>query len=629
MQTNTTIQNYRLVSFIGEGGMGQVWLAEHTLLGRKVAIKALHPQLLRNAAIRARFKNEAATLAHLQHPNIVTLLDYIEDDHGAYLILEYVEGDPLDEYIQKKTGPIPEPRLKDLFSQILHGFIYAHHKRVVHRDVKPGNFLVTPDGRVKMLDFGIAKLLEEDRRLTKTGTSMGTVLYMSPEQVKGTEVDHRSDIYSLGVTLFHMATGQSAYNPESTEFIVYDQIVNHPLPPASAVYPAVSPGLETIIAKATAKLPQDRYQNCEAFLEDLNRLGQPTPITPPAPPATVSSAEASKSQPQAQAPIVAASLSTAPPPPVKEPVPAPQALPPKKRSRAWIWILVVLAVRSAAIPLAIIYGPGLGTTEFKYVIASNLYVRSKPSEDASTKVMIPYGTKVQVVGRPTAGWVEFQGEGKKGFLKESYLVEEKVFLELDALCANEEAKELMRESTHKLALESFFQSKGYRADLAPQTYQEVYGGSPDPSKIWYVKGLPSNRAYNTVIPYIKLEKGEYRRNEKKNNVVIIENKADPDQRRLVAFRYKPDGTFTDIGSMDLSAYSGQYIRAVSRGDLSGYEVETTDMVQTINAYFKDGREGIALGQDGEAKEMTLILWKGYSKFDTYQLTRRTFRWYNR
>lgn len=276
-----TIGNYRITKFIGDGGMGQVWLAEHTLLGRKVAIKSLHLQFARNAGIRARFKQEAATLAHLQHPNIVALHDYIEEGDDAYLVMEYVQGTPLDEFITRQTGPIPTGQLRELFGQILDGFVYAHAKMVVHRDIKPSNFLVTKDGNVKILDFGIAKILtESNQKLTKTGANMGTVLYMSPEQVRGEALDLRSDIYSLGVTLFQMATGQCPYNAESSEFLVYDQIVNKPLPPASQIYPGVTAEMEALISKATQKFAGDRFQDCAEFKRALMAGEKPQVAAP-------------------------------------------------------------------------------------------------------------------------------------------------------------------------------------------------------------------------------------------------------------------------------------------------------------------------------------------------------------
>ena len=272
------IQEYQVSKLLGEGGMGNVYLAEHQKLGRKVAIKMLHRRLSRNAALRERFKNEASTLAHLQHPNIVALYDYIENEDGLFLVMEYVDGHGLDEYINTVSGPIPQERAVTMFSQILDGFQYAHDQQVVHRDIKPSNVLVNKQGVPKIMDFGIAKILSADKSLTKTGMQMGTVLYMSPEQVKGEKVDHRSDIYSLGITLFQMVTGQCPYSPDSTEFEVYNQIVNKPLPLPRQVYPGVSPRLEQVILKATAKSTAQRYTRCSQFKAAL--LGKPAPAAP-------------------------------------------------------------------------------------------------------------------------------------------------------------------------------------------------------------------------------------------------------------------------------------------------------------------------------------------------------------
>ena len=637
MEIGTTIQNYRLVQFIGEGGMGQVWLAEHVLLGRKVAIKALHSQLLRNEQIRARFKNEAATLALLQHPNIVTLLDYIEDQAGAYLVLEYVEGDPLDDLIRLKTGPIPEARLKDLFGQILEGFVYAHGKRIVHRDVKPSNFLLTPEGKIKMLDFGIAKLLEQDNRLTKTGTSMGTVLYMSPEQVRGEDVDLRSDIYSLGVTLFHMATGQCPYSAESTEFIVYDQIVNHALPSPVDFYPGVTPGIVALIEKATAKHPADRFQDCQEFLNALQALGKEAPAIDPA--AQTSTPEVkpvakpvTQAAPVAETPAspleairAAASLT---PEDNRMAVPKKESPAPKNRKGIVMVLAGVGALIAVAALVIFVILPNMGGSDYRYVIASNLYVRSQPSETATTKVMIPYGAKVKVVDRPTEGWVQFEGDGKKGYLSEAYLVEEVEFRTLDNLCANPEAKELLRDSKHKRALAAYFTKNGYHSDLPATLYKEVYGSEPDPESIWMVRGLPSSSQYNTVITALKLEKGKWGKKEKWNNAVIIENKRKRGMRRLVAFRYLDDGTYTDIGSLDLDAYDGLYMRSVTSSIMDSYETGDFGGDVAIRERMSDGREGILLGRDNADSSVYLILWTGYGKFDVLPLTqKRKYRYW--
>jgi TonB family protein len=274
------ILHYEIKKMIGEGGMGNVYLAEHVKLGRMVAIKSLHERLANNQSIRERFKKEASTMAHLQHPSIVALYDYLEEADGLYLVMEYVDGTALDDYIHKVTGPVPEERALKLMKQILTGFAYAHDQGIVHRDIKPSNILLTKDERCKILDFGIAKLLSEvDKKLTKTGTQVGTIYYMCPEQVRGENVDQRSDIYSLGVTFFQLLTGTNPYKDLTTEYEIYNKIVNEPLPNASTVYPAVSSAMEQVLAKATAKNPADRFQSCREFVAAIETIER-TPAAP-------------------------------------------------------------------------------------------------------------------------------------------------------------------------------------------------------------------------------------------------------------------------------------------------------------------------------------------------------------
>jgi serine/threonine protein kinase len=265
------ILNYKIISLLGEGGMGAVYLAEHTQVNRKVAIKVLHAQFFKNEDIKLRFKNEASTMAHLQHPNIVGLLDYLEDENGMYLIMEYIEGVGLDEYINNSTGPMPEDKAVPIMKQILSAFSYAHDKKIVHRDIKPANILISPTGEVKVLDFGIARLLgDNDQNLTKTGTQMGTVFYMSPEQVQGKKVDHLSDIYSLGVTFYQMLTGVNPYRGLTTDYEVYNKIVKEDLPDPSSVYPGVPSYFKQILKKATAKDKENRFKNCNEFSQALD-----------------------------------------------------------------------------------------------------------------------------------------------------------------------------------------------------------------------------------------------------------------------------------------------------------------------------------------------------------------------
>ena len=266
------ILNYKIISLLGEGGMGTVYLAEHVKLGRKVAIKVLLPHLVKNELVRSRFVNEAKLMSALQHPNIVTLFDYVEDENGMSLIMELVDGKPLDEYIQDVTGPIQEKEAIQIMEQALEGFSYAHKQGLIHRDIKPSNLVRTQTNEIKILDFGIAKLVGDlGNKLTKTGSHIGTVYYMSPEQVRGLELDLRSDIYALGITLYQMLTGLCPYEGLTTEFDVFNKIVGEDLPDPKSIYPGISDHMCRVIKKATEKKPEDRFQNCKDFIQALKK----------------------------------------------------------------------------------------------------------------------------------------------------------------------------------------------------------------------------------------------------------------------------------------------------------------------------------------------------------------------
>ena len=183
--------------------------------------------------------------------------------------MEYIEGKQLNEYISQDSGPIPEDKLIPMFTQILSAIKYAHSKGLVHRDIKPANVLITTDGDVKLLDFGIAQQSSEDSGLTKTGVQVGTVSYMSPEQVNAEKVDKLSDIYSLGVTLYQMATGKAPYEGQTNQFKIQLSIVSNPFPKAKQHYPGVSDKIEAIIEKATQKKKSDRFQSCDEFIKIL------------------------------------------------------------------------------------------------------------------------------------------------------------------------------------------------------------------------------------------------------------------------------------------------------------------------------------------------------------------------
>ena len=265
------IQNYKIIRLLGEGGMGDVYLAEHISIKRNVAIKVLKPELIKNEEIRLRFKNEASMLAHLQHPNIVGLIDYVESEDGLFLIMEYVDGKGLDEILKSQETLIDIRLAESIMKQILEAFQYAHKNGIVHRDVKPSNILITADNQIKVLDFGIAKIVGDSKHnLTKTGTQIGTVFYMSPEQVKGKELDLRSDIYSIGVTFYELLSGVCPYRGMTTEYEIYDSIVREPLLSLVETLGKEYATFWEIIKKATQKEVENRFQNCQEFIDSFS-----------------------------------------------------------------------------------------------------------------------------------------------------------------------------------------------------------------------------------------------------------------------------------------------------------------------------------------------------------------------
>ena len=272
---NDSLFNYNIIKLLGEGGMSRVFLAEDPLTHQQVAIKELLPNLAHNTDLRERFRREAQIMAKLDHPNIVKLLRYEESENSFYLIMEYADGIDLENHIKNVTGPISEPKTVEIMSALLDAFGYAHEKGVVHRDIKPANIIITRDGKVKVLDFGIAKMIDDNSgNKTKTGTRIGTVSYMSPEQVNASpDIDLRTDIYSLGVLLHQMITGMCPYDSNTTsDFEIQTKIVKEPLPRADSIYPYVSEHLQQIIDKATQKNKDNRFQDCDQFkLAILNK----------------------------------------------------------------------------------------------------------------------------------------------------------------------------------------------------------------------------------------------------------------------------------------------------------------------------------------------------------------------
>jgi eukaryotic-like serine/threonine-protein kinase len=268
---------YRILRRIGSGGMADVYEAEDTQLGRRVALKLLHRRFAEDEEFVERFRREASAAAGLSHPNVVQVFDRGEWDGTYYIAMELLEGRNLKQVV-REHGALDPALAVDIVLQILKAARFAHRRGIVHRDIKPHNVIVDQEGRAKVTDFGIARAGASD--MTETGSIMGTAQYLSPEQAQGHPVDARSDLYSIGVVLYELLTGAPPFEADSAVTIALKQVAEDPLPPRRR-NPAVSPALDAVVMRALRKDPAERYQDADAFIAALESAMAGGYVPPP------------------------------------------------------------------------------------------------------------------------------------------------------------------------------------------------------------------------------------------------------------------------------------------------------------------------------------------------------------
>jgi hypothetical protein len=353
------VSEYRIYESIASGGFGSVFIGRDTTTNVPVAVKRLHPHLRSEPGFVERFEQEASTVRGLVHPNIVRLLDQGRDLSGVpFIVMEWVEGLTIGDWL-KRRGRYGTSEAADVGCQVLEGLDAAWERRVVHRDIKPANLMVTPSGRVKIMDFGVAKDVD---LATLAGSSglIGTPAYMAPEQLRGQPLDCRADLYALGVTLYLMVAGRPPFEGPSFADYFRQHLEQQP-PPLQDFSPDVDPGLAAVLLRALAKLPEERFANPAEMLTNLQQftVEKTRPVTPPVTPPDVERTVVSRHTPQTQAavavatPMPEASPATVMARPTPEPAGATVAVRPKGASRAQVGVRRPVAPWMIAGPAAL------------------------------------------------------------------------------------------------------------------------------------------------------------------------------------------------------------------------------------------------------------------------------------
>jgi serine/threonine-protein kinase len=378
---NRRIGDYEVLDVLGSGGMGKVFKVRNVISDRVEAMKVLLPDLAGRQELADRFLREIKLLASLDHPNIAQLRTALTLSNRLVMVMEYVEGTTLAARLEQ--GPIPPDEAIGYVTQVLNALAYAHSRNVIHRDIKPSNMMLTPNGTVKLMDFGIARA-SGDASMTTTGTTVGSLYYMSPEQVKGSAVDARSDLYSLGVSLYEMVTGERPFKADSDYSLMTAQLQQRPTPP-SQLRPGLPEHLNGVILHSMAKDPADRFQSSEEFCQSLEMVRQ----SMPAPVAAIPSVEPFPAIPLAPTPAAAPSASATaafnatpvPPPPISavaaspQPAPSVMDLSPKPSTGRGLYMAL-----GAVIVLVVLVLAGLG---FPRWLKTRAAEQQKPASNQS------------------------------------------------------------------------------------------------------------------------------------------------------------------------------------------------------------------------------------------------------
>ena len=367
MEERVLSDRYRIVKHLARGGMADVYEAEDTLLSRSVAVKVLHANFASDQAFVARFRREAQAAANLSHPNIVAIFDWGQDEGTYFMVMELIRGRTLRE-VMRTEGAIMPRRAAEIAAEAAAALSIAHQHGVYHRDIKPGNIMITEDGAVKVTDFGIARALDDSEELTRTGAVIGTATYFSPEQAQGLPADERSDVYALGIVLYEMLAGKPPFTGESPVAVAYQHVSEHAVSP-DQVNPEAPRELSAIAEHAIRKSPSDRYASADEFRSDLQRY-------------------LSGAEPIAAAAVVAAASTAMIPPPPQAPIGYATAsntqsfeAPVEERSQASYWIavgaLIVVLVVGLFLLLRLLSGgePVAATVEVPNLVGV-------PAEDA-------------------------------------------------------------------------------------------------------------------------------------------------------------------------------------------------------------------------------------------------------